>query len=300
MFRRLALAWAGALALVLPSPLAAEPHPSLTDIRVKAEAGDAEAQNELGSQLLATGDETKFPEARAWFRRAFEGGSVEGANNYASMLTLGTGGPANEAEGKRLREQAASRGSVGANLTIAERYIAGAEGYPRDHQLALKHVRAAAESSHPMAGFAQWKLGMMYLQGVGTTANAVEAYRWVSKAADGCAVQGMISRAVMLATGEGVAENDLEARDWYKRASESGDVMFPHALRGLGAMLVNGEGGPADLPRGIAYLRIAAAGNDTHAPKLLELYRDKITDDVDQQAREIADQWMAQHLPIGD
>jgi TPR repeat protein len=138
---------------------------------------------------------------------------------------------------------------------------------------------------------------MMHLEGIGTPANAAEAYRWVVRASENGGVRGMISRAVMLATGQGVAEDDQAARLWYQRAAESGDVMFAHGLRGLGAMLVSGEGGPADVPRGIAYLRIAQAGRDANAARILESLRDRITPEVDRQAREISRQWMREHMP---
>jgi TPR repeat protein len=145
------------------------------------------------------------------------------------------------------------------------------------------------------AGIAQlqWELGMMHLEGIGTPADAIEAYRWVSRSADGGHVRGMISHAVMLATGEGVAEDDVAARQWYERASRLDDPLLAHALRGLGSMLVNGEGGPAEVPRGIAYLRIAEAGGDGNAPIVLRHFASQTTPDVDREATRIAAEWLA-------
>jgi TPR repeat protein len=289
---------AAALALSPALPLRALPTPadSIALVRARAVAGDADAQNDLGGRLMAANDPAQLREARQWFRRASGAGHAEAMNNFATMLLMGVGGPADEAEGRRLRDLAAQRGSVGANLSIAERYIRGGEGYPRDAARGLAHVRAAAESSSSQAGYAQWRLGMMHLQGLGTPADPAEAYRWVVRAADNGVATAMVSRAVMLATGEGVAEDDVGARSWYQRAAESGDVQFAHAMRGLGAMLATGEGGPIDLPRGIAYLRIAKAGNDRQAGTLLESWRDRITPEVDRQAWEIANRWMAEHM----
>ena len=107
----------------------------------------------------------------------------------------------------------------------------------------------------------------------------------------------MISRAVMLATAEGVDEDDAAARSWYRRASESGQDGFAHALRGLGSMLVTGEGGPPDLARGIAYLRIAAAAGDQPAWTLLEQWDDRVTPDVHAEAARLSEAWIAEHLP---
>ena len=93
-----------------------------------------------------------------------------------------------------------------------------------------------------MASYAQWRLAMMHLNGIGTPADPEEAYRWVVRASDAGDVGAMISRGVMLAIGQGVAEDDAAARLWYQRAAESRDVNFPHALRALGGMLVLGQG----------------------------------------------------------
>lgn len=286
---------------LLSAPLAAAP-PRTPDseLRARAVAGDATAQNDLGGRLMETQDPARLAEARIWFRKASDAGDAEGMNNYATMLLMGLGGPADESAGRQLRDRAAARGSVAANLSIAERYLRGGEGYPLDRARALQLVRTAAEAPSAMAGYAQWRLGMMYLQGVGTSADPAEAYRWVVRASDGGDVHAMISRGVMLATGEGVAEDDAAARIWYQRAAESGDVNFAHGMRGLGAMLVSGEGGPVDLPRGIAYLKIARAANDANAARLLETWRDRITPEIDRQSLEIANRWMAEHLPPGD
>jgi hypothetical protein len=148
-----------------------------------------------------------------------------------------------------------------------------------------------------MARYAQWRLAMMHLQGVGTPKDPAAAYHILVRASEAGGVNAMISRGVMLATGEGVAEDDAAARDWYRRASESGEIGFAHGLRALGAMLVVGEGGPVDLPRGIAYLRIAKAGGDELAGKLLDTWSDRVTDKVHRRAVTISNAWMARHMP---
>jgi hypothetical protein len=274
----------------------AAPEPTLAELRASAEAGNAEAQNDLGGRLMATEDEASLPEARRWFERAAAAGHLEAKNNLATMLLLGLGGPADEARGRLLRDEAARQGSGAAHLSIAERYLRGAEGYPLDPARALEHIRSAAELPGPIASYAQWRVAMMHLQGVGTPRDPAEAFRWVVRASDGGSGRAMISRAVMLATGEGVTEDDAAARIWYQRAAESGDPLFAHALRSLGAMLVIGEGGPPDLARGIAYLRIAAAADDAAAPELLDRWATRVTPDIDVQAQRIADQWIQRHL----
>ncbi len=277
----------------------AEPRaePSLHDLRRRAATGDAEAQNELGARLLQSEDPAHHEEARRVFESAAAAGDAEAKNNLATVMALGIGGPADEGRGRALREEAARLGSVGAHLSLAEHYLRGVGGYPRDPSRAFEHVRTAAALASPIADYAQWRLAMMHLEGVGTARDPVEAYRLLVIASDAGGVHAMISRAVMLATGEGVAEDDAAARSLYRRAAESGEVRFAHALRGLGAMLVTGEGGSAALPRGIAYLRIAPAGGDADARTLLERWDDRITPEVHAEAVRISEAWIAEHLP---
>jgi len=158
-------------------------------------------------------------------------------------------------------------------------------------------MQTAASLPSPHRVYVQWRLAMMHLEGVGTPRNPQEAYRILVEASEAGGVSAMISRAVMLATGDGVAEDDAAARLWYQRASESGEVGFAHGLRGLGSMLISGEGGPVDLARGIAYLRLAAAAGDNQAPAILDHFRDRVTPEIGNEAHRIATAWLARHMP---
>jgi TPR repeat protein len=287
-----------AMLLCCATPASAQPVDKAT-LEKSAKSGDAAAQNELGFLLQTSGKDKDRRQARLWFKRAMDGGDTEAKNNYATMLALGIGGPTDAPEAKRLREEAAAEGSEGANLTIAEYYLAGGNGYPRDPNKAFAAVVAAAESSSSSYNrhcYAQWRAGMMVLQGIGTAKDSATAYRWVKRSADNGCVNGMISAAVMLATGDGVAEDDVTAREFYSKASESGDQQFAHALRGLAGMLLDGEGGPVDTARGIAYLLIAKAAGDENAGTLLDRYEPKLTADLRAQAISISNQWAAEHL----
>lgn len=273
------------------------PEETIEQLRARAEAGDIGAQNDLGIRLLDSRDPAQQAEARLLFQLAADAGDAEARNNLATMHLLGIGGPEDQALGRRLREEAASRGSVGANLSLAERYLAGAEGYPRDPDRGIAHLRAAGSGSDGSALFAQWRLAMVYIDGTIRPRNPREAYRLLTAASEAGGVNAMISRAVMLATGDGVRKDAAAARRWYQRAAESGEHGFEHALRALGGMLVIGEGGAADVPRGIAYLRIAAAARDEHAGKILETFAPQVTSDIDAEALRIAGEWMERHLP---
>jgi len=245
--------------------------------------------------ILSGGDLGRAQEARRLLEIAAEAGLPEGTNALSFMLRNGIGGPADLERGRALLERAAQGGSVGANLTLADAHIEGRGGYPRDPERGYAYAVAAAESTiNPNgAAFAQWRVGMLTLEGVGTPADAERAYTWVARAAENGAVYGMISRAVMLATGDGVAIDGAAARLWYQRAAESGEMGSAHALRSLGGMLARGEGGSIDLPRGYAYLAIARDAGDPLADDFIR--RLAFTDEDRAAAEAIMRDWRASH-----
>jgi hypothetical protein len=283
-----------------PAPAAAAPpaaEPSIAELRTRAAAGDVGARLDLGRRILNPEDPASLTEARTLFQGAMRAGNAEAKSNYALMLMMGWGGPADVETGRRLRAEAAAEGSMAANMTLAERYLEGAEGYPRDPALAFRHIGLVANSSSPSAPYAQWRLAMLHLQGTGTPVDLPEAWRLVVRASDAGETSAMVSRGVMLAIGQGVTENDAEARSWYRRAAESRRRGFGDGLRGLGWMLATGEGGPVDLPTGIAYLMIASDAQAAQADDMLGQLRPRITPEIDRQAREIGQRWVDEHWP---
>jgi len=95
---------------------------------------------------------------------------------------------------------------------------------------------------------------------------------------------------VMLATGQGVDEDDAAARDWYYAAAQERSA---HALRGLGMMLVTGEGGDADPAMGVALLQLAAEAGEENAITLLGMLEDDVAT-LENVAR-ARQEWLADH-----
>jgi len=131
---------------------------------------------------------------------------------------------------------------------------------------ALMHYQSAADLGDPRGA---WKVGMAHLDGApGFEGGSAEAYAWVLRSAEGGWVQGMISTAVMLATGEGVNQDTGAAAGWYAKAATEGSA---HAMRGLGAMHFFEElGRDSDPNLGLALLELSAEGGDEMAPSLLD------------------------------
>ncbi|XBQ17317.1 MAG: tetratricopeptide repeat protein [Oceanicaulis sp.] len=276
---------------------------AMADLRGAAEAGDGEAMVLLGSiareGLIEGGEE----EARAWYERAraeadgdtagaatiflalgylfIEGDPAQGrallegleatgdlaAERDAYLgydLLLGIGGPADPELGQAMINGAIAQGFD--NIVLVETAgdywnDAGEDGARRSADDAMRLYKHAARLGSPSAA---WRYAMLLLE---TGGSAQEAYAYVSGAAEQGFETAMISRAVMLATGEGVTQDAASARDWYARAARQGSA---HAARGLGAMLVTGEGGAPDPATGYALLDIAARAGDEGAARLLE------------------------------
>ncbi len=179
--------WAGAVLTLTAAPSLAFAQPPLeapsaerlVELRERAQRGEVGAQLDLGVALIGVGDGPSYAEARRWLRQAMAAGNADAKNAYAAMLLRGAGGARDEEQGRRLLLEAAAEGSVAANLTLSGIYQNGAIGFERSPVRALSHMRAAAEGRGSGAHLAQWRVGMMYLQGVGAPPDEAEAYRWV-------------------------------------------------------------------------------------------------------------------------
>ncbi len=267
-----------------------------------AASGDAESMNYAGV-LMQRGLATSERSAEDWYRAAIGSGdkatSEAAAINLALMLYVtegrasearslleaiespeqhllpmvhgylgydyltGVGGDADQEQGRAFLNSAVAFGF--SNAFILERYaefwLNPPEGVERRPDRADELFRRAIDAGSVNAA---WRLGMLFLD-IGRP--ETEAYRLVSWAADQGDTQAMISRGVMLALGQGVEANPVEARDWYLRAARAGSA---HAFRSLGGMWARGEGGDTNIALGFALLDMAAAAGDELAVQVVE------------------------------
>ncbi|MDX1561904.1 MAG: tetratricopeptide repeat protein [Gammaproteobacteria bacterium] len=152
-----------------------------------------------------------------------------------------------------------------AHYMLGRGYETGFFGSGVQESRAYTHYLAAAELGDPRAA---WKVGMAHLEGLPDfDGGSEQAYRWVRQSAEAGWIDGMISTAVMLATGDGTGQDVNEAAYWYTEAALQGSA---HAMRGLGAMLYNGELGERDPLLGLALLELGAQGGDEFAGVILD------------------------------
>ena len=161
-------------------PLAAQQE-YIDELRVRAEAGDAEAQLILGSMYAGgIGVLEDDAEAVRWFRLAAEQGDAE------------------------------------AQVSLGSMYAGNDEDVPRDDAEAFHWFRLAAEQGHVQA---QLILGVMYDNGEGVLEDDAEAVRWFRLAADQGHAGAQSNLGVMYATGTGVPQDYLTAHMWFNLAA---------------------------------------------------------------------------------
>ncbi len=160
-----------------PPSLPAADEREIADIRSRANAGQADAQNELGLRYNeGRGLPQNFALAKDWFQKA------------------------------------ADQGHAGAQVNLGTLYFLG-QGAPESDQMALSWFRRAAEQRNALA-FA--KLGLMYAQGRGVSQDFIEAHMWYNLSASHGEKRAMESREALAKqmTPAQLAEAQRKARDW--------------------------------------------------------------------------------------
>jgi TPR repeat protein len=187
-------------------------------------------------------------------------------------------------------------------LVLAQLHHRGQMGYDRSVDKAATLYRRAAEGGCVPAMRA---MGDLYGMGDGPVRDTEQMMAWYLRACDAGDTNLMLDVARFYMGGLGDIEQDIaaahkwyeagalrgsgyarldaarafarpgqgqdliKARKWYGKAIESGEA---DAIAPLAAMLLRGEGGPADIPRGLEMLK-RRAGEDRDGPAMYELGR---------------------------
>jgi uncharacterized protein len=149
---------------------------TLESLTTKAEAGDVEAQFELGAIYHdgQGGVPQDYAKAREWFEKAANQGEVKSQFNLGVVYYTGKGVQQDFAKARYWFEKAAAAGNARSQFNLGVMYYQG-EGVTKDHPTALKLFRQAAEQNF---GEAQFNLGVMYARGEGVPADGVQSYMW--------------------------------------------------------------------------------------------------------------------------
>ncbi len=150
-------------------------------LRIQAEAGDAEAQFNLGLKY-EKGDEIELElgEAFAWFKKAAEQGHIAGQWKIAEACCNGIGTQVNLREAVKWWKQIALSGDPAATYNVGLAYSEGWLGQP-DPKRAMSWWRRAAQGGYAEACLI---LGNRYYRGHTVKADREQAVGWWRKAAE--------------------------------------------------------------------------------------------------------------------
>lgn len=193
---------------------------ALRELHTSAEAGDADAQLNLGG-LFFKGQEVAqdYAEAEKWFRIAALKGHPQAQFNLGMMYDTGL-------------------------------------GVAVDHAEAAKWYRLAADQG---LAIAQLNLGVAYATGQGILQNEPEAVKWLLLAADQGEAQAQFNLAVMYANGQGVAQNLPESYRWARLAAAQGHETAPGLVADLSRMMTPAQMAAANAVPGKTAEKAAAA-----------------------------------------
>jgi hypothetical protein len=150
----------------------------------------------------------------------------------------------------------------------------------------LNEWRRMAEEGQAIA---QYNLGLIHEYGRGVAQNDVEAVEWYRKAS----VQGMSAAqyklGIMYDNGWGVAPSNVDALKWYGDAAEQG---HPFAQHDLAFMYAAGTGVPQDYVRAYMWLDIAVASGNSLMAKHLNRVSRKLSVAQIEEAHRMTREWM--------
>ena len=179
--------------------------------KLKAEAGDLEAQFEL-SRLLEDGKGTKAndEEAVRWLRRSAEKGFADSQYGLALHLAHGEGVTPDPKEAYVWFLKAALQGHAYAERAVGL-CLQDGEGVKADQVEGKKWILRAAEHGQPQA---QWEIGCDYYGKHPDLASDAIAARWFRKSAEQLDPRALISLGICYNFGRGVTKNKIEGIAW--------------------------------------------------------------------------------------
>ena len=231
--------------------------------RRSADQGHALGQAFLGFMYSnGRGVQQDYGEAIRWYRRSAEQGHALGQSNLGVMYSTGRGVRQDAAEAARWYRRSAEQGhSLGQN-NLGIMYRDG-RGVSRNDTEAVRWFRRSAEQGRTSA---QANLGWMYKNGRGVLQDDAEAVRWYRLAAEQGHADAQFTLGNMYRAGQGVAQNDGTAVAWFRRAADQGQIGAQH---NLGWMYLNGRGVAQDYDVALAWIRRAAEQGEAYAQNTL-------------------------------
>ncbi|MBY6092515.1 tetratricopeptide repeat protein [Maritimibacter alkaliphilus] len=251
--------------MLFPDIVAAQTIASMDQLKQRADAGDAQAQFELG-QLYDEGAAVtqSYESAAEWFALAAEQGHAAALNMLGRYRHSGLGGQQDSAEALRLLQAAATAGLPEHIFDYATALEATGNA-----AAAASLYRQAADAGHLEATVS---LGVLFQSGIGVAQDLAMARSLFERAANQGNPRAMNNLGVMFARGEGTTQDYARAVALFEGAADQG---FKEAYSNLGTMYENAFGVALDEPLAAELYRLGGRG--AHSSQTELLYDSRLT-----------------------
>jgi TPR repeat protein len=255
------------LLVALTTALPAFAQPEFDATKARAEAGDAEAQFDIGwMYYIGESVAQNVQEAIKWLRLAAEQGNADAQTNLGLMYVNGTFVDSNHQEAIKLFRLAAEQGNAEAQAHLLSMYKVDTRTYIRamyDNGISVE------QKEQELFKFNWFKEGSSWYR-----LKAVQGYDFAQYAL-----------ADMYVTGTGVDRNYQEAVRWYRLAAKQGKA---EAQIGLGFEYEIGRGVPLNNVRAYVWFSVAAAQGDEHGRILRDALSERLTPEELARAQDLA------------
>jgi len=248
---------------------------ALAALKKEALRGNGFAMHDLGKMVLAgLGCEKEEEQAQEWFRKAFSAFCARepkeekpGYLRYriGKMYAFGYGVDQNYLKAAEWYEKSVAEGNPFAAYALGSLYHRG-QGVDQDEEKAFDLFTMAATDENKPNAYAQYELGRMCRDGIGTAPDQAASEQWYSRAYQGFLEieQNMADDKLyyrlgqMNLTGTGTKKDPKQARMYFEKAAELGNA---DAMYGLGKLYLSRDFSGRDVKKAIDYL-MGAAGKD--------------------------------------
>jgi TPR repeat protein len=134
----------------------------------------------------------------------------------------------------------------------------------------------------------QFNLGVMYAEGKLVAQDHVEAVEWYRRAAELGYAPAQASLGAKYDKGLGVLQDHAEAVKWSRRAAEQGDAS---AQGRLGSLYFSGKGVPQDYILAHKWFNLAAAQGKEGSMQLRDFAEGSMTREQIAEAQQLAREW---------
>lgn len=221
-----------------------------------AKAGMSQAQYDLGCRHTdGRGVERNPTLASDWYRRAAESGYAPAQAALAGNYAAGIGVVKDLAAAVQWYESASNQGYAPAQWTLGEMYASGFDGVPKNTRKALLLCKLAAESNF---GPAQSTLGVLFAR----AKKYDRAFYWFRRAAEVDDLEALFNLAAFHAEGKGIERNINLAFGLWLHAAHLG---LTEAQARVGLCYATGEGVAQDRIEATKWFLIATKGGNTGA-----------------------------------